>query len=573
MRFSAGSWFKKPQVGKLGRSSTQGIVLYRLTPIFVMEPELPLLCNMKQIFTCLLTLVFVQNLHAQDFHSQLDTLNQVIRESERYESVKQETIRRIHHSISPASPELLFAQYHQLFEAFKVYKYDSAYFYAQKQYEIARALGKDTLINMARIDVSFSLLSAGMYKETQETLDSVNIHILPVKAKASYYALLGRFYYDLGDFDKDVNYTPGYTKKGNAFMDSTISLSPAGSFDNLYYQGLKDIKSGNNENARAIFRQLLSGHVLTDHQVAVTASTLSDIYIQRSMDDSAIALLIQSAIADIKSSTRETAAIFNLASLLYKKGDVTNAYTCIQRAIEDATFYGARQRKVQVSAILPLIEGERVNIAEKERNKLIAYAAVVTLLLLAVIGLVIALMKQIRKVKQAQEALMEAHKRLQVANEKLMESNTIKEEYIGYFFNYNSDFFSRIERFKKSIDQKIMERKLEDVRFLVNNINLKREKEDLLKSFDRVFLTLFPGFVDGFNALFKPEDQIHLKDNELLNTDLRIFALIRMGIGDNEKIAHILEYSVNTIYTYKTKIKNKSLLPNEDFEQAIMNIK
>jgi tetratricopeptide (TPR) repeat protein len=473
---------------------------------------------MKSFLTCLITLTFFQNLlYAQEHFHLLEELNKVISESGTYDARKQDQIRSIHLSAPSGSPQQSFNRYHQLFEAYKVYKYDSAYFYARKQFDIARSLRNDTLINMARINVSFSLLSAGMYKETQETLDSVDIRTLNSEARSRYYSLLGRFYYDLGDFDKDVNYTPDYTRRGNAFMDSTIALTPANSFNHVYYQGLKDIKSGNNERARTLFRILLGLDSLTDHQVAVTASTLSDIYIQRNMDDSAIALLIQSAIADIRSSTRETSAIFNLAALLYKKGDVKNAYTCIQRAIADATFYGARQRKVQVSAILPLIEGERVNIAEKQKNKLIAYAAVVTLLLLAVIGLMIALMKQIRKVKLAQQALMEAHTRLQDANEKLMESNTIKEEYIGYFFNYNSDFFSRIERFKRSLDQKIMERKLEEVKFLVNNINLKREKEDLLKSFDKVFLTLFPGFVDGFNALFKPEDQIHLKDNELLN--------------------------------------------------------
>ena len=307
--------------------------------------------------------------------------------------------------------------------------------------------------------------------------------------------------------------------------------------------------------------------------MALTASTLSDIYIQRNENDSAINLLIQAAIADIRSSTRETSAIFNLAVLLYKKGDVKNAYTCIQRAIADATFYGARQRKVQVSAILPLIEGERVNIAESQKQKWLTYAAVVTFLLAVVIVLVIALLRQVKKVKLSRKALMEAHARLQQINGQLMESNTIKEEYIGYFFNYNSDFFSRIERFKRNLDQKIADRKIDEIRFLVNNINLKQERDDLLKSFDKVFLTLFPGFVNGFNALFKPEDQVHLKDSELLNTDLRIFALIRMGITDNEKIAHILEYSVNTIYTYKTKIRNKSIVPNDEFESRIMELK
>ena len=86
------------------------------------------------------------------------------------------------------------------------------------------------------------------------------------------------------------------------------------------------------------------------------------------------------------------------------------------------------------------------------------------------------------------------------------------------------------------------------------------------------FLKLFPDFIERFNDLFAPEDKIQLKDQEFLNTDLRIFALIRMGIHENEKIARILEYSVNTINTYKTRIKNKSLVPNEVFEQRIMEI-
>jgi hypothetical protein len=161
---------------------------------------------------------------------------------------------------------------------------------------------------------------------------------------------------------------------------------------------------------------------------------------------------------------------------------------------------------------------------------------------------------------------------LQEVNSKLSEANKIKEEYIGYFFNINSEFFLKISRFKRSIEKKINDRKLDDVRALVNGINVNQEKEELLKSFDKVFLKLFPNFVKEFNSLFKEEDQIKLKDNEFLNTDLRIYALIRMGITDNEKIANVLEYSVNTIYTYKAKIKHKSIVPKDEFDKRIMNI-
>jgi Domain of unknown function (DUF6377) len=283
--------------------------------------------------------------------------------------------------------------------------------------------------------------------------------------------------------------------------------------------------------------------------------------------------LIRAALADIQSSTKETSAIFNLASLLFKSGELQRASVYIQKAVDDAVFYGARQRKVQLSAILPLIEAEKISRVENQKKNLITYSAGATFTLLVVIILAIIIFRQVKKLQLAKKIITDAKDQQQLINNKLTEANKIKEEYIGYFFNVNSDFFAKIERFKKLVDKKITDRKFEEIKFLVNNINLKQEKDEILKNFDKVFLKLFPDFVADFNSLFKPEDQIKLKDNELLTTDLRIFALIRMGIHDNEKIAQILEYSVNTVYTYKTKIKNKSIVPNEEFEHRIMEIK
>ena len=176
------------------------------------------------------------------------------------------------------------------------------------------------------------------------------------------------------------------------------------------------------------------------------------------------------------------------------------------------------------------------------------------------------------KEQHINEALLESNDKLSKANNNLLEANKIKEEYIGYFFNANSEFFNRIERFKRSVEQKLMDRKFDEIKFLVNHINLRKEKEDLMKNFDKAFLKLFPRFVEEFNQLFRPEDRIQLKDGEILNTDLRIFALIRLGIEDIGKISQILEYSTNTINTYKTKIKKKSIVENEEFVQRIMEI-
>jgi DNA-binding CsgD family transcriptional regulator len=348
----------------------------------------------------------------------------------------------------------------------------------------------------------------------------------------------------------------------------------------MYFSGLKALKTGHNDIALPYFQSLLQRKTLTLHEIAVTASTLSVFYTNQDNIDKAIELLALAAIADIKTSTKETSATFILANLLYKKNDVKNASVCIEQAIAESTFYGARQRKVQVSAILPLIEAEKISIVESQKKILLRYAVTVTLLLLLVIGLGVIIYKQVQRLKSAQRVISAAHEKEQAinrqlaeTNDKLSDANKIKEQYIGYFFNINAAFYEKIEKFKKSVDKKINDRKLDDIRQLTNAINLKNEKEELLKQFDHAFLKLFPNFITTFNSLFRDEDRIVLEDHELMNTDLRIFALIRMGIHDTDKIAHILQYSVNTINTYKTRVKNKSVVVNEEFEKKIMEIK
>ena len=544
-----------------------------------------------RILPILLWLIFSLNARCQDPspHRQnpvpynLTELDRAIEATPTYDAARLTSIGQLRTTLAQTKSNdlhALFNSYDQLYEAYKVFNYDSAFTYARQLLATALQLGDPARIIYARLKLDFCLLSSGLFKETIDSLGKIRAGDAPDSLQAEYYALLGRYYYDLGDFDNDAYNTPDYTRKGNAYMDSALQLYPHGSFSYSYYTGLRQIKSGQRTQALAVFWQLLGHSGLTLHQLAVTTSTLSDIYINNGQPDTAIALLIRAAIADIQSSTKETAAIFNLAQLLYKKGDVRSASSYIEVAIRDAIFYGARQRKVQVSAILPLIEGEKISRVEGQKTIFVTWSIISTLLLLAVIALVIIVLRQVNRLKSAQAIITEAHikeqainQRLVETNNKLSEANKIKEEYIGYFFNADSESFAKIEKFKKSLEQKIAYRKWDDVIALVNNTNLKKEKEELLQNFDKVFLKLFPDFIQRFNDLFRPEDQIQLKDNEFLNTDLRIFALIRMGIHENEKIARILEYSVNTINTYKTRVKNKSVVPNEAFEQHIMEIR
>ncbi|WP_143059135.1 DUF6377 domain-containing protein [Chitinophaga arvensicola] len=539
---------------------------------------------MKRIVLLHVICLFFIKGYTQSAGASLPALNRVISEAAIYDKAKQHEIDSLQLLVQLSPPDNdLRKRYHlyaALFEAYKVYKFDSAYSYARKMNELAVTLQDKALLMDTRLKLSFTLLSSGMYKETADALAGMDAAQLADSNKANYYALMARFYYDLGDYNKDTVYTPRYAVIAGHYIDSALTFWAKDSYDYMYFSGLKALKAGHNEVAQPYFQSLLERKNLTLHELAVAASTWSVFYTNGNDIDKAIELLVMAAIADIKTSTKETSATFILANLLYKKNDVKNASVCIEQAIAESTFYGARQRKVQVSAILPLIEAEKISIVESQKSILLRYAVTVTLLLLLVIGLGVIIYKQVKRLKSAQRVISAAHEKEQAinrqlaeTNDKLSDANKIKEQYIGYFFNINAAFYEKIEKFKKSVDKKISDRKLDDIRQLTNAINLKNEKEELLKQFDHAFLKLFPNFITTFNSLFREEDRIVLEDHELMNTDLRIFALIRMGIHDTDKIAHILQYSVNTINTYKTRVKNKSVVVNEEFEKKIMEIK
>ena len=521
--------------------------------------------------------------------SLLTNLSGAIHSTAVFDSAHTHSIAQLKKELSDGDhlPGDKFLEQQKIYEAYKLFTYDSAYGYAQRLMRTAREMQDAGYIAAARLKLCFTLLSAGLYKETFDSLRSFSSGPLPDSLKGEYYILWGRYYYDLAGYDNDHYHSVDYDILAGRYMDTALRYYAVNSFEYIYYKGLKQFKQGDLGTAASLFDQLLSRPGLTDHELALTASTLSAIALAQGDRDRSIDLLIRATIADIHTSTKETVAIFHLAELLYKKGDLKHAVMCIESGVANAEFYGARQRKIQASSILPLIEGERINGIEAQKSLLIKYAALVTILVLALMALAWIVLRQIRKLKLAQQALTEANTRQQIANrqleesnhrlavvnDKLEEANKIKEEYIGYFFNIDSEFYNRLGKLKATIEQKLQDRRYDDIKFTLNKIDARKEKEELLLSFDRIFCKLFPHFAREVNALLRDDEKIRLREGELLTTDLRIFALMRMGVTDPEKIASILEYSVKTIYSYKSRLKNKSYLSGEEFEDKIMQIK
>ncbi|HLX52821.1 MAG TPA: DUF6377 domain-containing protein [Aquella sp.] len=500
-----------------------------------------------------------------------------------YDDRKELRIKNLKAKLTTISPNDFKDQYDicaQLYEEYKVYQFDSAYVYSQKLISISQQTKDLARLNESKLKVGFLLLSAGMFKETFECLSHINTAFLNNELKLQYYSIKSRAYSDLADYNNDQIYSPYDQSEAVKYIDSAIALAKPNSFEQLYHRGNRLVITGQFQQPSPDYIRLLDHYNLTAHQRAMVATALSRFYEGPYQTETRTRLMLIGAINDIISSTKETTAIFKLGQQLYVEGNLKDSYTFIQQAMDDAQYYGARLRKIKIGAVLPLVAAQKIILTENEKNKMesekdrfLIYFLLITgvAILIALVSFIVFI--QLKRLKVKERIIEEKNIQLEKTNEKLLEDTHIKEEYIGYFFNVISGYILKLEKLKRNVERKLTIKKYEDILLSVNEINIKKEREMLFYTFDHVFLKIFPNFINSFNSLLKKEDQIWPRDHEVLNTDLRIFALMRLGINDNETIANILEYSVNTIYVYKMRIKAKALVPHDQFDQKIMSIK
>jgi len=505
----------------------------------------------------------------------MDSLSYYLARQAYFDQQKEERIQQTKAKIAQNQNDapLLYSLYNDLFKEYRSYIYDSAYVCVTKLLDVAHALNDRDKITSSNIKMGFCYLSSGMFKEAFDMLDAIRVDGCSDSTKIEYYTCKARLYYDLADYNNSAEFRSRYNEKGNQIIDSAIVLLPVNTSRYWATVGLRRMKSDNDRGAIDAFRKMIDLQDYSEHDLAIATSSSAYLYSLQGNMKEAKAYFIQAAIADIKSSTKETVALRNLAQIVYGERDVKHAVEYIRRALEDASFYNARHRQLEIGSILPIIEEERTNLIEKQKDRIGRVLILsFTLLILLIIAFFIIWM-QLKRLNQAKQTIQNTNENLILLNNNLMEANKIKEEYIGYFFSQSSEFIDKLEALQKQVKRKIVARQYDDLNNINKNPDIQQEREALYIRFDRIFLKLFPDFVNDFNELLKPGEQIQLKKGELLNTDLRIYALMRLGIRDNEQIAQFLGYSVNTIYAYKTKIKNKARNTNEEFKKGIMEIK
>lgn len=461
----------------------------------------------------------------------------------------------------------------QTVEAYEYFVYDSAFKYAQAANRLAYRLKDKAKIAESKSKLSLIMLLKGLYTSSIDTLNTVEYQYLSKNKRKEFYSTAYRAYYDLSGYSRDKHYSEQYQKLGHFYSQKLINEFPEPSFEKILGMALQSMVSGQLAEAEKNYLSLLNDFDLNNHEMAIVTSGLGFIYADRKEIEKAKEFLMRASIGDIKSGVKETTACRSLAELFYKEGQIEKAHQYILLAKADADFYGSEQRKFEISYTLPLIESARFQKVNKEKKMVAMIIVIVGVISLLVLAFSFVILRQLKKLRQARQEIELSNKNLTLVNDLLREASQIKEEYIGYYFNFSSQYIDKLEDFKKSISRQLLTKSYDNIEQELKKYNSKKERKRLFEDFDRIFLKLFPDFVQRFNLLFDEKDRILLKDDLSLNTDLRIFALIRIGVTDSEKIAGILNLSVNTIYTYKTKIRNRSIYPNEAFDLKVMAIK
>lgn len=473
---------------------------------------------------------------------------------------------------SPTPADRFFAN-RMIYKEYRTYQYDSAYNYVSQNLLISEQLDLLEYEYQSKLDLVFILISSGLYKESVKILESIDPHYLSADHRIAYYECYTRVYQDLTRFMGYNLFTDLYWNLAISYLDSLLIYTEGHHPAHLFYKGQRLMFDQRLGEAKEYFLHFLDSQFGYSQYYSMTAATLSFIYRMLNNGELMRQYLILSAISDIECSITENESLYRLALLLFEDGNTKQAYKYIKIALDDANFYNARLRRVEIANSQPIIEKEFLSQLNNQRQLLTLLLFLISILTAALIVVVFRIVTQLRELRRSRMFIQYTNKQLITLNNDLIESNRIKEEYIGHFLNLCSQYIDKIEKFKKLAYRKIKLGQVDSLFALVGSRQVvENELHELLLNFDRIFLKLFPNFVDEFNALFKPENQITLKKDELLSTELRIFALIRLGVNDSSKIAQFLRYAPNTIYTYRTKIKNKSIVNRTSFEEEIMKI-
>ena len=497
------------------------------------------------------------------------SLDEAIEAHRHYVAVREGRIARLKCQLLDAdTANLSFFRWNgEIYKEYKAYICDSAIHYLRVNLDWAERYGQRNAALETRLELAHLMASAGMYEEAAELLRQTDKASLPTHLMPDYYNACHKLYTELSFYTLDDSFKKHYQALATHYDDSLMQVLLPSSPLYLERRETREAAAGHPDEALSINDTRLAHAKPNTPEYALVTYQRSLLYRRLGNREEEKRYLALSALTDIRLSITDHASLWNLAELLYEEGDMEHAYRYIRFSWDETNRYNARSRSLQTAGILSLIDLTYQAMREKQNDRLRLYLWLISALIVLLVVAVGFIYRQMQR-------LSAARNKLEHANEQLQLSNNIKEEYVGRFMNLCSVYINRLDTYRRMVNKKISAGQMEELLKMVRSREvLDTGLKELYDNFDTAFLHLFPDFVDKFNDLLQPEERIVLRKGELLNTELRIFALIRLGIDDSSQIAEFLRYSVNTIYNYRAKVKNKARISREDFEIRLMQIR
>ncbi|APZ44835.1 hypothetical protein BW723_00370 [Polaribacter reichenbachii] len=549
---------------------------------------------MSKIFLPILFFLFFSPLNSQNNLDDLITKLEIeMSKKTSYQEAKESRIKSLKDLLSEKdiTPENKYFITNKLIAEYAYFSFNSSLFYIEENLALAKKIGNDFFIKESTLKLAKLLATSGRYDESINLLEEINSSNLSKELIIEYYSIFKRCYSELRTISRVKNIIDKYNTLYLIYKDSLNSqIKKLKNNSNLYLaikeQNYRD--EGNTIEALKINAKRLSLAKMGTREYALV--TFNRSYMSAEVEGNNLnqkKYLILSAISDIQAAIKDNASLANLAVIFFEEGNVDRAHKYINFSFEDAKFYNSKLRFLDISNVLPVISKSYETKNNKQTNKLkkqLIFISVLSLILMISIFFII---KQNKKINQGKKYLKTANLQLKELNEKLSFTNSdlkrlyeelssvdiIKEQYIGTFLNLYSEYIDKLDVYRKTVSKYIITNKTKDLLELSKSKKIiESELKIFYENFDKSFLHIYPNFIKNFNELLKEDERIIVKEDDSLTVELRIFALIRLGITNSSKISKILRYSVNTIYNYRVKIRNIAI-NREEFEDMVKKIK
>ena len=463
----------------------------------------------------------------------------------------------------------LIGLYHRMFEAYYSYDFDSAAYYARLKYDTALRVGDRHAMAEAKVNIAKTELALGNEIAAMDSLKSVaeNDTALYADIKKGYYDVLANHLFSQGECaDKEFQWLiDNSNQQGTGVIYHRVALLRS---------------QGRNREALEFITEKRPRLTRDVHGTAVADFVTSQIHLALGDTTSATLMLANSSIHDLMSPVRDYTSLYQLSSILFGNGDVDRAYRYLTFATKDHYASNVSNNLVAINHMMPFIISAHDKRNQQRRHLqegLTIGIAILAVALLIVLGI---LYQQLRKASSANRAksllnerLIIASKRLKSLNQTLSQSNDTKDAYILQYLNLCSYYIESIERYRNNLRSIARTKGVKEMLDYLNSSNLRdRELKEFYHSFDTTFLKLFPDFVERFNELIETDKRLVMPGPDTLSTEMRVFALMRLGITESERIATFLRRSTSTIYNYRVKMRNAALGDRDKFEEEVMKI-